>query len=102
MATAKDKNTPAKNMQSVQKSRKICAAGAAAGYSAASCCSLPATCTNYFMGGVSGCLTDATHVFGYVRHTRKVGRDSAAAAAAAAAVEVSPARAAADAIARYC
>jgi hypothetical protein len=50
------------------------------------------------MGGVSssGCLTDATHVFGYVRHTRKVGRDSAAAA-----VEVSPARAAADAIARY-
>jgi hypothetical protein len=52
------------------------------------------------MGGVSssssGCLTDATHVFGYVRHTRKVGRDSAAAAAA-----VRPARAAADAIARY-
>jgi hypothetical protein len=49
------------------------------------------------MGGVSsssGCLTDATHVFGYVRHTRKVGRDSAAAA-------VGPARAAADAIARY-
>jgi hypothetical protein len=86
-------------MHSVQKSRKICA-GAAAGSSAASCCSLPATCTN-FMGGVSGCLTDATHVFGYVRHTRKVGRDSAAAAAAAAAAAVGPARAAADAIARY-
>jgi len=96
MAIAKDKNTPAKNMQSAQKSRKICAAGASA--ASASCCSLPATCTNYFMmGGVSssGCLTDATHVFGYVRHTRKVVRD------AAAAVEVSPARAAADAIARY-
>ena len=86
-------------MQSAQKSRKICA-GSASAASAASCCSLPATCTNYFMmGGVSsssGCLTDATHVFGYVRHTRKVVRDSAAAAAA-----VGPARAAADAIARY-
>jgi len=92
---AKDKNAPAKNMKSAQKSRKICAAASAA----ATCCSLPATCTNYFMmGGVSsGCLTDATHVFGYVRHTRKVVRDSAAAAAAA----VGPARAAADAIARY-
>jgi hypothetical protein len=83
-------------MQSVQKSRKICAGSAAA---AASCCSLPATCTNV-MGSVSGCLTDATHVFGYVRHTRKVGRDAAAASAAAAAA-VGPARAAADAIARY-
>jgi hypothetical protein len=58
-------------------------------------CNTPATCTN-FMRGCSGWLTDTTHVFWYVLHTRRVGHDAAAAAA-----EVGPARAAAEAIARY-